>query len=230
MDKLSDGTLARTQAVSGLVFAVFLVLHLATSVSALFGERAYDGTIAVMRSYYRLAVVEIVGVLGAALVHATCGVLRALRRRRDRRGKPMLVPWRIRLHRYAGYTMLLVFVGHVIATRAPSLLYGMSPNFAFLNFSMVTVPAFFYPYYAIFVAAGGYHLVHGVIAALRSLGVQFPGAPLAPRSRPFWIFASIWAVLAVAVVLALGGVLVHADAAHLEPWRAFVVRVLHVEV
>jgi succinate dehydrogenase/fumarate reductase cytochrome b subunit len=221
---VSDRALARTQAISGLVFAVFLIMHLATAASSMGGEAAYNGVLSIVRSYYRFPVIEVAGVIGAALTHIVSGIWRLVRRRRDKHAKSALVPLRLRIHRYTGYYMTAAFVGHVVATRAPSLIYGEQPNFAFLEFSLTSVPWFFYPYYALFAFSGGYHVVHGVFAALKVLGARW--SSVRPRSPIFWGFAAIWSGVALAIVLSFGGVIVTADRSHLAQWEAFAERVL----
>jgi len=221
---VTDRALARTQAASGLVFAVFLAMHLVTALASLGGLAAYDHTLAIVRFYYRLPLVEIVGVVGAALVHIGSGVWRIARRRRDdkARGHATRVPLALRLHRWAGWYMMAAFVGHVTATRAPSLFFGMQPNAAFLTTSLVTAPWFFYPYYALFAFSGGVHLLHGVQNAPRVLGARMPGVPR--RALP-WLGA-LWAAAALGIVLALGGVLYHVAPEHLAPWKALLQRLL----
>ena len=58
---MTDRTLARVQAVSGLVFAVFLLLHLGGALVALLGQGAFDAWIRAARGYYQLPVVEVLG-------------------------------------------------------------------------------------------------------------------------------------------------------------------------
>ena len=219
--RVSDRALARAQAISGLVFAVFLAMHLITAASSIGGERSYDGVLATVRHYYRFPAIEIAGVIGAALVHLGSGVWRIVRRRRERHGRPApFVPLRLRLHRYAGYYIMAAFPGHVIATRAPSLIFGQDPNFAFLAFSLKTVPYFFFPYYALLAFAGGYHLVHGVLAALKVIGAKLPGRSTSPKSPVFWGFAALWSAVALGIVLAFGGVLFRIDLSRLAQWQA----------
>ena len=221
----SDRTLSRLQAGSGLVFAIFLLLHLATALTSIGGPPIYESALGWVRLYYRLPLVEVGAVLGAALTHLVVGLVR-VRRRRQRAKPHELVPLRVRLHRYTGYFLALAFVGHVAATRGPSLVFGLETDFAFLHLSLATAPYFFFPYYALLAFSGGYHLVHGALVALDVLGVKLPGAPRSPRSRPFWVFAAVWAAAALTIVLAFGGVLAHVEDARLEPWRALFAELL----
>jgi hypothetical protein len=174
------------------------------------GQGTYDGYQRAVRGYYQFPVVEIVAVLGAALAHMAAGALRILGRRRRARlarspgaagAQPTL---RVRLHRWSGYYLTAVFAGHVVATRAPGLL-GHPADFSFLTFSLRQLPGFFYPYYALFVVSGVYHLAHGLLVALRVFKVRLPGAATAPRSTPFWAVAGLGSAAGLVAVLALGG-------------------------
>jgi succinate dehydrogenase/fumarate reductase cytochrome b subunit len=219
---ISDRTLARVQAISGLVFAVFLVLHLSTSFSAILGQGAYDQTLSAVRRYYRFPLIEIAGVMLAAIVHMAAGATRMWRRRQERiaRGqKAPMVPLRLRIHRYAGYYIFAAFAGHVTATRGVSLVLGHDPDFTFLHFSLTAAPYFFYPYYALFAFAGAYHLAHGIFAGLKVLGAKVPNVAISPRSKLFFGYAIVWAVLGVLIVLALGGQLYDVNDARRQEWQ-----------
>lgn len=65
-----DHTLLRIQAVSGLLFATFLVLHLSNTIVSSAGEKTYDSLQGAVRWYYQFPPVEIVAVAGSATVHA----------------------------------------------------------------------------------------------------------------------------------------------------------------
>ncbi len=218
----AEKTLIRVQAISGLAFGVFLVLHLLNLAVALGGPAAYDAWMAAMRWYYQFPLVEIVAVLGAAIVHMVAGVMRILRRRKRVKaaGRAEAPSWRVRLHRYSGYFLMAAFAGHVAATRAPGLM-GMPADFAFLSFSLSALPAFFFPYYVLLAASGCYHLAHGTLAALRVIGVRLPRGITAARSRAFWRAVAAAAVVSLLGVLALGGVWQRPDPRRVEAWRAF---------
>src|SRR4051794_10494905 len=87
---LSEARLARIQAVSGLLFATFLVLHLANTMLAAAGQDVYDAYQRAMRWYYQLALVEIVCVVGSIVVHMWASATRMLRRRQRNRERARL--------------------------------------------------------------------------------------------------------------------------------------------
>lgn len=221
--RVSDKLLVRIQAISGLTFAVFLVLHLSTAMSSLLGQAQFDATQRAVRNYYRFFLIEIVAVIGAAFVHIAAAVLRIQRRRRRRKAagsKPEKLTLRMRMHRYTGWYMMLAFAGHVVATRSPSLIYGRETDMTFLTFSLAALPWFFYPYYVGLGFSGLYHLGHGSLAALRIVGVGLGKGATAPRSRPFWTFAAASAVIALSSILAIGGQLYPLDMTRFADWRA----------
>lgn len=200
---VNDKTLVRVQAVSGLMFATFLVLHLLNTMSAVLGQSMYDAVQRTFRWYYQFPLVEIVCVASAAAIHIWAGVVRMWRRRGRERSA---VPLRLRLHRWSAYYLLVFITGHVLATRGASLFLGLKPDFAFLSYAMVIAPVFFYPYYTLLFASGLYHLAHGGLTALRLLGGRLDLSPRAFR----------WAVSAAALtgflaVLSFGGIFFQID-------------------
>jgi len=168
--------LARVQAVSGLCFAIFLVLHLATTMSAVGGPAAYDGALASFRAVYRAhPVVEFLLIGTSAAVHIVCAVMRILRRRRET-PRPT-APIALRIHRWSGYFLMVVIVGHVFATRAmPALAGGPTAtgraDFSYLAYSVLGWPLLINPYYYLLGLAGAVHF---------GLGLGFAAATLAPR-------------------------------------------------
>lgn len=190
--------LARLQARTGLVIAVFVVMHLTTALAAHFGPEGYDGMQRLTRFVYQNPVSEIV-LLTAIVVHVIASVRRM--RLRTKREAPNL---RVRLHRYAGYFLLLVIIGHVAATRLPALLYGIHVGFAALSYTMTRYPYYFYPYYALLALSGLYHMAHGVPVALGTLGVRVPQA--LRKGPTFVIPVSVLGVGLVLALLAIGGV------------------------
>ena len=161
---------ARVQAVSGLVFAFFLTLHLVTTASASGGAAAYDGVLAALRRIYRPALlVEILLIAVPALVHIACGVVQIVDRRRHhtKAGSPLA-------HRLAGYVLLAAIGGHVFATRVMPAFGDGPADFSYLAYSILNWPLFMQPYYVVLGVAGAVHLVIGTSIALRVLGLARP--------------------------------------------------------
>ena len=71
---LSEFTLYRIQAGSGILFATFLVLHLSNTILASVGQPTYDSYQKALRWYYQFPLVEIFLVIGAATIHAWAGL------------------------------------------------------------------------------------------------------------------------------------------------------------
>lgn len=194
--------LIRVQAISGLVFLSFELVHLVNTTLGAAGEGAYDGYQRVARVAYQFPVIELV-VLGALVVHVVVAVLRIIERRRHE--KPAHVPRRLMLHRLSGYFLMLVVFGHIVATRGPSVVRGVYPEFIGLNYSLTSMPYFFFPYYVLFALAGLYHGVNGALVALTALRVRV--AERLRRGPVFLVGLSVGALLLVLGVLSIGGVI-----------------------
>ncbi len=210
----------RTQAVSGAAFALFLFVHLVNQALAVCGSAAYDGMQRATRRAYQAPALELALVVAPLLVHVVSSVARLVRR-----PKATTPPsWRVRLHRYSGRFLLLVVVGHVVATRGASLVFGVYPGFEGVAFTFRWVPAWFWPYYTLLALCGWYHLVHGLATAGAAL--RWPG--LAALRRPF-VFRGVIGVGAVALVLGvlgLGGVLFDVRAPESSEYARLVLRLM----
>ena len=161
--------LKKIQAVTGLLFAIFVALHLVNTWLASFGADAYNGTQAVLRTFYQAPPVEF-AILAALLVHIVVGLVR---RWREGAGPTAL---RARLHRYTGYGLALFIGGHIVAVRGPSWFYDIYPGFAGVAFSMEFAAWYFFPYYLLLGTAGFYHAFNGGGIALSRLGVKAPAS------------------------------------------------------
>jgi len=155
--------LKQIQAATGLIFAVFLTLHLSNTWLASLGPGAYDGVQGLLRQFYQFAPFEAL-FLASLMVHLISGVLRiAVEEKRT-------LTSRARWHRYAGFFLLVVIGGHVLAVRGSSWFYDVYPGFAGLAFSIDAFPGFFYPYYFLLALAGLYHGLNGAGIAASRLG------------------------------------------------------------
>ena len=193
--------LVRTQALSGLLFSVFLVVHLLNTALAALGPQTYDGFQRAARAGYQFAPLEVL-VLGALLVHVGCGVARMV----QRRGQPKApVSGETRAHRWSAYFLLTFFLGHIVATRGASFFYGVFPGFEGVAFTFRWVPAYFWPYYSLLFITGAVHLIIGVKRALPAL--KLGATPWPRRSRAVLISCTLVAALGLVGILNLGGVL-----------------------
>ena len=201
---VNNARLARVQAVSGLLFSLFLLVHLTNTALAVFGADLYDGFQTAARSVYQSPLLEL-ALIGTLVVHIVSGILR-MRARRGSKAKP---PLRLRLHRYASYYLAIFIFGHIGATRLPALLADAPPFFGGVSFSMHFAPWWFYPYYALLGIAGLYHAFYGIPAALGTLGVRAP--QFIRRGPGFWVPVGAGAGVIIAALLAFGGFLYEID-------------------
>jgi succinate dehydrogenase/fumarate reductase cytochrome b subunit len=191
-----DRTLARLQALSGLVFAAFLGVHLVALFASVFGPGRYDAVQQATRVVYTSPLYEVLLLLAPLVVHIVVGVLR-MRRRPDRGGRPL--PRAVRWHRWSAYFLLLVIGGHVAATRGVAVFAGIEVGFAGIAFAMWWMPTLFAIYYTLLALAGLYHGAYGVAHALAVLGVPMPAMiRLQPRFTVPLATAGVLAVLGVA--------------------------------
>jgi hypothetical protein len=150
---------------SGLLLSLFLALHLFNMAAAAFGPAVYDPLQTALPRLYQQPVLELVAVIGALVVHVVAAIVVARRRSAARRPLPPL----LRIHRLGGRFLAVVIVGHVVATRAPSLLWGEHPGFLGVAFTMLAAPPLFIPYYLLLGVAGVVHGGVGVAIALPGL-------------------------------------------------------------
>lgn len=182
------------QAATGIVVFVFLAFHLFNTWLAALGAPAYNGVQSVIRVVYQFAPIEAL-LLAAIAVHMTVGVVRIVQEPK----RSLSV--RARMHRYSGFFLMIVIVGHVLAVRGSSWFFDVYPGFHGLAFSIDFLPWYFYPYYFLLGTTGFYHALNGVTLAARRFGwrVTLSGRRLA-------VLAVVSCVPMVASLLALGGV------------------------
>lgn len=194
-DAALERALVKVQAASGALFALFLLAHLFNQMVAAAGPAAYDGVQAQLRAVYHSPVVELVLVAAALAVHVAVSVWRMVRRRRS--GRAASPATRHRLQRWSAVVLLVFTLGHVVATRGASLIFGVFPGFDAIALTMIWTPAYFIPYYLVFSIAGLYHALHGLALALPRVGVRVK-MPL----RGVYV---AWGAGAVALALGVAG-------------------------
>jgi succinate dehydrogenase/fumarate reductase cytochrome b subunit len=186
--------LKQLQAGTGMVFGIFVALHLVNTWLAAFGAQTYDGVQSVLRSVYQFAPVEAL-LLAAMVVHIVVGIMRIVQEPKRH------LTMRAKLHRYAGFFLLLVITGHIAAVRGPSWFFDIYPEFAGLAFSINAVPGYFYPYYFLLGLTGFYHALNGSSIAIGRLG----GTMRLQTKQLRWASGGA-SLLLIAALLGLGGV------------------------
>jgi succinate dehydrogenase/fumarate reductase cytochrome b subunit len=200
-----EALLRRAQRITGLVMSLFLGIHLLNQVAAVGGADFYTPLQRALRPLYQAPLVELSLVIGPLLVHGVIGVALAWRRRRQPPGSS----WRLRLHRYAGRVLALFVVGHVVATRGPSLVCGVYPEFEGVALTLLVLPGVFYPYYVLLGVAGVVHGVFGVALVLPGI-TRGRGAF---AGRTIVVVSVGFAAAVVAGVLGFGGAFTPVDTA-----------------
>ncbi|MCY1064819.1 hypothetical protein OV090_08600 [Nannocystis sp. RBIL2] len=197
-DAARERALIRVQAASGALFALFLLAHLVNQMFATAGPEVYDELQGQLQTVYQAPLVELACVLGPLLVHIVVSVWRMARRRR--RGQKASNHPRARWQRITAIVLLVFTLGHTIATRGPSLVYGVFPGFDGVAYTMVWFFAYFFPYYLLFSLAGLYHGLNGLALALPRIGLPVPATLRSGRT-----VAGLWLVGAVALALGMAG-------------------------
>jgi len=171
---------ARVQAASGLIFATFLAVHLATTFSAIFSPDAFTAVQRTMRIGYQFVVLEI-GIAAAVLVHIVAGI------KRWRRLGPQAGRAR-RLHRWTAVFLALVIFEHVTGTRGLNLYSGADTGFGAVSFTLHWFPEWFAPYYLVLGSAGIFHALYGGLTALSRFGWH-PAIRLRGSAALWWTSA-----------------------------------------
>lgn len=193
--------LKKLQAITGLIFATFVAVHLLNTWLAGLGPAAYDGVQVALRQVYQFVFVEVL-ILSALLVHVVAGVMRIVKEPKR------ALTIRAKVHRYAGFFLMLVILGHILAVRGSSVFFDVYPGFAGLAFSIEFLPGFFYPYYLLLGVAGFYHALNGSSIALQRLRGRLGGLGwrfVLPQRR-LALASSVAALVMVVSSLGFGGV------------------------
>ncbi|KAJ3051909.1 hypothetical protein HK097_007077 [Rhizophlyctis rosea] len=223
---LSDHTLTTIQALTGLTFSTFSLIHLTGHSLATISFRLADSAIFANREYYQIPYWEPVLVGGVVIVHAAAGAVKAYRRRARKRvaaakrkgddegsgneeNGGVLKKTEsetvkgLRYHRWSGYVLGLFYGGHVYATRINPIRVLPDPSVVDLTYAAYTMhwlPVWFPAYYLALGTAGLYHTFFGIHQSLVHFKV------IKPTTRPWTkILYGCTAVMA-STVAALCGV------------------------
>jgi len=156
---ISEPTLIKIQAGSGVVFSTFLSLHLTNTIVSHNGQLFYDEIQRIFRTYYQNPIIEPV-ILGSLAVHLSSCFLRFIRRKKNDNklnnkleeakinNKPNIVQEvkdiiklsepvpSLKVHRLTGYILSAFVGGHIIACRILPLLINDKADFTLMSFSL----------------------------------------------------------------------------------------------
>ena len=163
----TESMLVKAQAVAGTLFLIFLTLHLSNTVLASFGAETYNSYQRTIRQFYQYPFLEIVIVIGPLVTHVVSGLWLYLIRKKWQIERTL----KYRFQSWAGFFLLLVVFGHVLATRGISFWYGTFTEFEGVSFSLWWIPGYFYPYYFLLFMAGLYHGSMGAATLFRRAGL-----------------------------------------------------------
>ncbi|RKO87430.1 hypothetical protein BDK51DRAFT_38363 [Blyttiomyces helicus] len=240
-----DRSLQTIQAVSGLAFSTFSILHVGGHTLATFSFALADSALFGLREYSQNPFVEI-GVIGGSLItHVMASAAIYWRRRAKARalnqksenggvGQDAAPPTadagskvlsvaasERRLHRTTGLILGVFVFGHVYATRIAPLLVLPDPTIIDLTYITHTLsqhPIVGYTYLLVFGASGLYHSLYGVHQSLSLLGALPPHRRVRPGT---WHKVAVGLGVAVGVAsLAMGGMFERIDVPRRESWEA----------
>lgn len=203
-------TLHRFHRLLAIGLCLFILPHLAGHLAGLAGQASFDRVQALMRPFYRNAVVEPL-LLGAVLVQTGIGLRLAwLRWRRGLRGP--LQRWQF----VAGLVLAWFVISHLAALMAARWGFGLDSTFWWPASvaSHWPLALYFWPYYFFGVLAFFVHLGIGATLALRRAGRT--GA----AKTMLWGVPAFGAVVSALILTGISGTLQPVDLP--QEWQRFI--------
>jgi len=192
----------KVQALAGIMFFTFLVLHLANTALAAFGYEIYNTVQTTLRLFYQFPVFELLFVILPLVAHVIAGIsLIFIRKKNERSNPPPKLSIKHRMHSIAGFFLLAVVFAHVLATRGFAYFLDAAPGFEGISFTLWFMPFYFYPYYFLLFMAGFYHSQQGA----NRIFMRYSGIRIVPALSKRLNQAAALAV--VAALLGFGGIL-----------------------
>jgi hypothetical protein len=195
---VSSQLLKKVSAASGLYFGVFLVMHLFSHYSTIFGMGNAMSFIFLFRKIYQNPMFEI-GLFVSLVAHMISNTMIYLQRqkmerkanvvKKDDDSKAKVDPpgsLELKGHRYTGYFLSFAVLGHVAATRIAPAFTLDDPSqydYSFLTYAQKVLHSpLFGVYLMLFGMAGGWHLIYGTRSAITTL---FLGSSVTGKPFPF---------------------------------------------
>jgi Succinate dehydrogenase/Fumarate reductase transmembrane subunit len=215
--------LKKISAASGLYFGVFLIMHLVSHYSAIFGIDYAMKNMTLFRRIYQNPAFEI-GLFIALVVHMISNTMIYMHRQKiERRASKFkknddastttkIEPpgtFELKGHRYTGYFLSIAVIGHVSATRIVPFFILKDPSQFDYTFATYAQKAIFGPIFSVYLIllgmAGGWHLIYGTRSAIVTLlyGSSVTGKPFPFALKPL---AALNHILIINAVLAICGV------------------------
>jgi succinate dehydrogenase/fumarate reductase cytochrome b subunit len=187
--------LRKFHALSAVLIAVFLCLHIANHLAGLAGAATHIAFMEAARSVYRLRLVEL-ALLSCIAFQLVSGLTLVIRSWKQRHG---LIPW---LQAISGAYLAFFLVVHVGAVLFGRGVLNLDTNFYFAaaGFHVAPFQYFFAPYYFLGVAALFMHVACAAYWRSRS-------RPRVARILIFAIPSAIGVVVSLLIALALAGAL-----------------------
>jgi succinate dehydrogenase/fumarate reductase cytochrome b subunit len=208
---VSTASLKKISAVSGLGFAVFLVMHFLSHYSLILGVDTANDNLRLFRKIYQHPVFE-VALLVALMAHMASNTMIYIKRQKidasskKEGGKEPAGTMELKGHRYTGYFLSMSIFGHVAATRLAPLFFLDDPSqydYTFITHANNLFGSLFGVYLALLGIAGGWHLIYGTRSAIATLrGSSVAGKPFPFALKPV---AALSHLLIINAVLAASG-------------------------
>jgi succinate dehydrogenase / fumarate reductase, cytochrome b subunit len=189
-----------------LPLGLFLVSHLWTNLSAVFGQRAFDEKVEAIHALPALGWVEVGAIFLPLVFHAVYGVWISREGRPNVRNYPLSGNWAYVFQRITGVVTFVFVCAHLWEYRVQVLLFGMpSTSFyptmaAHLSWSWLGVPWVALGY-LVGSAAAVYHFANGLSGFALSFGlVGSRKAQLRVRATAMLLGMALYAMSAATIV------------------------------
>jgi succinate dehydrogenase/fumarate reductase cytochrome b subunit len=142
--------------ITGIIVAVFIILHLFNHSMAWFGVETHQKILDTFRSFYRIPIIEII-LVSCFMFQIFSGIklLLELRKKKDKTNYE-------KIQMFTGIALAYFIIQHIPATIGQRMLHGFDTNFYFASRVVIQKPWLYYfvPYYFIGVMVVGLHIAN----------------------------------------------------------------------
>jgi hypothetical protein len=218
----SNSLLVKLQAASGSIFGIYAIMHLLNHASAHLGVETFTEIRHLLRLVYQSTLIEtlIFFSLGVHLTVNTILISRRWKREKDPKAQKSLTLAQ-KMHRWSGYFLGAVIVGHILATRYQQNFFGpeYQADFAFTTYGLKYYASIFYPYYFLLGVLGLYHLTYGMLRA-SDLFLHTRIHRAFTESKNFSLYMAAGAAILLSSLMAYHGYYFNVNSPRVEFWRA----------